>query len=306
MADSNKSFTYYDVLGVRKDASQETIRVAYRTMAKKLHPDMGGSAQGMNMLTHAYGVLSDLEKKRRYDATLEKPENRGAQSADRQRATNQQPSAEDLLAQERMLVHEVKHAAVKSIWIGVALAFVGSVITAVTYNAASSGGTYFLAWGPILFGIIYIIRGLFNALSPYSVLRKAFNSSGYKHKFYLERSGQPARAVFAIIGIVIGVLILFSWIGSSSSGGSTSSSSSAASDQSTVLKQQYDTCLVGFRSLESELTGINDQMDEYKTQGYTTLYNGLVDKHNSIASLYESKYNECESYRTQYNDSLKN
>lgn len=308
---ADKEFTYYDILGIRRDASQETIHEAYRKMAKKLHPDMGGSTQTMNMLTHAYGVLNDPEKRKRYDATLDGPESSGTAYTTQQQAP-QQPSAEDLLEQERTLVGEVKKAAAKSIWVGVGLLILGLVITGLTYNAASAGGTYVLAWGPILFGIIYIIRGLFNVFSPYSVLRKAFDSAGYKHKFYLEKPGQPARAVFAIIGIIIGSVLLLSWISSgmsgsgSSSSGSSSSSTYYGSAESAGLKQQYDTCIASYKSIESDLTDINNQMDQYKAEGYTSLYNGLVDRQNSLASQYNAKYNECESYRTQYNNSLHN
>lgn len=39
----------------------------------------------------------------------------------------------------------------------------GLVLTAVTYAAASGGGTYLLAWGPMLFGLLRIMRGLARA-----------------------------------------------------------------------------------------------------------------------------------------------
>jgi hypothetical protein len=45
--------------------------------------------------------------------------------------------------------------------IGMLLLLTGIVITAVTYGGASaSGGTYIIAYGPIVFGIINIIRGI--------------------------------------------------------------------------------------------------------------------------------------------------
>ena len=40
----------------------------------------------------------------------------------------------------------------------------GTIVTVVTYEAASGGGTYFIAWGAILFGIIDFFRGLFGWL----------------------------------------------------------------------------------------------------------------------------------------------
>lgn len=41
----------------------------------------------------------------------------------------------------------------------------GIVVTAVTFSAASGGGTYVVAWGAILFGAVQFIKGLVNAAS---------------------------------------------------------------------------------------------------------------------------------------------
>lgn len=307
--DSKKSVTYYDVLGVRRDASQDTIRAAYRTMAKKLHPDMGGSAASMNTLTRAYNVLSSPEKRKAYDATLRSEQPKTAPPKEEQTTHRKaaQPSAEDLLEQERALVREAKKGAAKSIWIGLGLVILGIVITAATYGAASDGGTYFFAWGPMLFGAIYFIGGLFNYLSPYTALRKSFNSTGYKHKFYLEKAGQPVKAVFIIIGVLIGAVLLMSAIGSgSSSGDSTDYSTGTPNSESAGYKTRYDACLAEFNAIDANLTSVNNRMDQYDAAGYTTLYNNLVDEQNQLVADYNTKYDECEAYRTQYNDSLKN
>lgn len=62
---------YYEVLGVDKNADQETIKKAYRTLAKKYHPDANpGDAEAeakFKEASEAYGVLSDAEKKAQYD-----------------------------------------------------------------------------------------------------------------------------------------------------------------------------------------------------------------------------------------------
>ncbi|HZA78604.1 MAG TPA: molecular chaperone DnaJ [Acidimicrobiales bacterium] len=63
---------YYELLGVSRDATQEDIKRAYRRLARQLHPDTGhGDAQSearFKEITRAYEVLSDPEKRRRYDA----------------------------------------------------------------------------------------------------------------------------------------------------------------------------------------------------------------------------------------------
>jgi hypothetical protein len=60
---------------------------------------------------------------------------------------------------------EHRRAAVSQIAWGAALAVLGLVITSVTYSSASTaGGTYVIAYGPIIVGIVKIVRGL--ALMP--------------------------------------------------------------------------------------------------------------------------------------------
>lgn len=61
---------YYAVLGVAKGATAEDIRKAYRTLARKYHPDVNkeaGAAQKFAELQNAYDVLSDEKKRALYD-----------------------------------------------------------------------------------------------------------------------------------------------------------------------------------------------------------------------------------------------
>jgi len=43
---------------------------------------------------------------------------------------------------------------------GLVMMAIGIGVTAATYSAASGGGTYIMAWGPIVYGFITLIRGL--------------------------------------------------------------------------------------------------------------------------------------------------
>lgn len=70
--------TFYDELGVASDASPEEIRNSFRALVRMVHPDHHPdlnlktiAERQMRKLNRVYAVLSDPEKRRRYDAVLE-------------------------------------------------------------------------------------------------------------------------------------------------------------------------------------------------------------------------------------------
>lgn len=69
---------YYEVLGVGKKASADEIKKAYRKLAKEHHPDKGGDETLFKEISEAYEVLSDNEKKSRYDTFGHADDNRGS------------------------------------------------------------------------------------------------------------------------------------------------------------------------------------------------------------------------------------
>ena len=61
---------YYDILGVKQDASFEEIRDSFRELAKKIHPDKTkdeDSEEKMAEINEAYEILSDKENRESYD-----------------------------------------------------------------------------------------------------------------------------------------------------------------------------------------------------------------------------------------------
>jgi curved DNA-binding protein len=61
---------FYEVLGVGRDASADDIRRAYRKLARKFHPDVNkdsGAEERFKEVSEAYDVLSDPDKRAKYD-----------------------------------------------------------------------------------------------------------------------------------------------------------------------------------------------------------------------------------------------
>ncbi len=64
---------YYEILGVKRDASQKEIKTAYHKLARKWHPDLHTSTakeeaeEKIKQINEAYEVLSDPDKRAKYD-----------------------------------------------------------------------------------------------------------------------------------------------------------------------------------------------------------------------------------------------
>ena len=62
---------YYEVLGVGRGADDAAIKKAFRRLARELHPDVNShdpdAEEKFKEAAEAYGVLSDEEKRARYD-----------------------------------------------------------------------------------------------------------------------------------------------------------------------------------------------------------------------------------------------
>src|SRR5947207_14003598 len=69
MATTKRDF--YEVLGVKRGASDKEIRQAYRRLARKYHPDLSpndkAAEESFKEISTAYEVLSDKEKRAKYD-----------------------------------------------------------------------------------------------------------------------------------------------------------------------------------------------------------------------------------------------
>ena len=74
-----KNKDYYEILGISKDADQEEIKLAYRKLAKKYHPDLNhkdkNAKEKFIKLKEAYDTLIDPVKRRIYDQAGYDPRN---------------------------------------------------------------------------------------------------------------------------------------------------------------------------------------------------------------------------------------
>lgn len=64
---------YYSILAIRPDASPEEVRAAYRRLAKRHHPDVGGEAIAFHAVQEAYNTLADPARRREYDTQRREP-----------------------------------------------------------------------------------------------------------------------------------------------------------------------------------------------------------------------------------------
>lgn len=72
--------SYYDVLGIPFNADEDTIRSAFRSLARRYHPDAGegSSVERFRQAAEAYETLSDPAHRRLYDLSLRRVHERVA------------------------------------------------------------------------------------------------------------------------------------------------------------------------------------------------------------------------------------
>ena len=97
--ESDDAVDYYEVLQISPSAEPETVHRVYRLLAQRYHPDNSatGSARRFHEITEAYHVLSDPERRARYDQV------HALRQRDRWRVVTQGADIEnDFVAEQRL------------------------------------------------------------------------------------------------------------------------------------------------------------------------------------------------------------
>lgn len=139
---SQESPTYYDILEVSPNASHAVIKAAYKSLMQRYHPDKNSGDPAMGKLTilisQAFDVLSDPEKRKAYDLGLAQHELNNSTFTDRvprresgvvttQQAKQQSPSQEVL---SRPLDRTTE--SVPIVWLVISVAFIWAVLVMAT------------------------------------------------------------------------------------------------------------------------------------------------------------------------------
>lgn len=71
---TDQSVDYYEVLQISSNAEPETVHRVYRLLAQRFHPDNAdtGNAEQFRLLTEAYQILSDPQRRAQYDVAYER------------------------------------------------------------------------------------------------------------------------------------------------------------------------------------------------------------------------------------------
>ncbi len=117
---------------------------------------------------------------------------------------------------DKTLKSEIREKLKQNMLVSLGLVLLGGIITWLTYSLASNGGTYVLAWGPMVFGAIGFIKNLVLYIFPNSLLNETSLNQGSNSGLNKMVSGK--KSLILIVCSVIIILIVASILTSNDEG----------------------------------------------------------------------------------------
>jgi len=202
----------YDVLEVSQEASQEMIKDAYRTLAKKYHPDLytgsdkSKAEEKMKEINYAFDILGDPIKRRKYDESLRKESFKNYRTNQKAYSsytwywndeanpyyTNRNEtsySSKKTENDESMPFYYKEYIISGILWI-----IAGLILVCIIYSLKSaSKGVRIIFWSTVLWGIINFVRGLIFKIAYEDEIKNG------ERKYSIPEWFVPSNIVLAII-----------------------------------------------------------------------------------------------------------
>lgn len=189
MSDSS-TWNPYQILKIRKAASDDEIKSAYQRLAKEIHPDLHGGDPAYVIrfrdATEAYEILLNPEKRKEYDASYSESVQTPAHSQQEKAYNTTQSNTQEPIYDSETYTQKVqseiasyRKKALKALVISLLWLFGGATVTIGSYISASTsgGGTYIIAWGAIVFGGFQTVKNFVNFVRLEVIIKKFISES---------------------------------------------------------------------------------------------------------------------------------
>jgi len=247
---------YYKILGVPKDATASQIKARYQLLAKKFHPDHDGDDSVMSLINEAYQVLSDTQKRYKYDHANDQPKSSSTNNTNRSysqqtytapkqpKPNYQQPPKQQRQTDTQRKAAMASQARIKQLewWIKypyILPGLFGLFVIAAAWSSPYVSRTKWVVWTVILVAVSsYLYQQLLKA-SLRKVKERASASSNVNNN----RNGTVGIVVTILVFVAIAVIASHHNASSSSNNGdsqNTSNTSDTTTAQAVVnSKNQY-------------------------------------------------------------------
>lgn len=169
-----KDASDYDVLHIKIGASTDEVKQAYRKMAIKYHPDKGGDPKKFQKIHDAYErILSGVSSKTSSQKLVESFGCIDMRCFFMNFQSIENQAKKEMDAELEPILEQIRSKASGLVIRGIIETIIGGMLTAVSYNSTSPGGTYTIFGGLIFFGVWNFFKGLYYLVNPKALLKKS-------------------------------------------------------------------------------------------------------------------------------------